>query len=480
MMTYTRTLWMEPRFCRVVTGVLLLGYAVLVAVLMQRNEVGLDEPFSLCYSQLPIPQLINFLNTGNNPPLYELILHGLHSLGWSDLWVFRSFSLLCTLGSGLLLYRLAHNWFGRPWLALLALTFFLFNDYELYFAQEVRTYALLQLLVLAHVSVMQHLSDHPLASVWGWMLWTVVGILLGYTHYFGWLVMAMEAVWLLRLVPVLQRPRLWTSLGVLVLGLAPQAWVMVQRFWVEAHGTSWLAPPRWDSWFELVHHFSTRTWVAAIALLALALALVRAWLDRPLQPHSLGFLAWWFWLPLVGTFLVSFWMPVFHNRYLIIIAPAFYLSLVHGISKPFVPLPWLVRHLRWVLPALFVVGCHYRIDNTCRFREVSLDLHEYAPHMPVVVHPAWRALNLMYYQNPSSRGCGPAPDSLNPRIFAAYGPSDLTPLLQHDTLAYLFGEGQPNLEQEPIARALARTHRLTQVMHYKGRETLSIWVRTKP
>lgn len=86
----------------------------------------------------------------------------------------------------------------------------------------------------------------------------------------------------------------------------------------------------------------------------------------------------------------------------------------------------------------------------------------------------------MYYANPSAQGPGPAPDSLNPRVFAAYGPSDLTPLLPHDTLAYLYGEGQPNLDQEPIALALSRTHRLTQVMHYKGRETLSIWVRSKP
>jgi len=40
------------------------------------NEIALDEPFSIFHAMLSPGQIIDTLNQGNNPPGYELMLHG--------------------------------------------------------------------------------------------------------------------------------------------------------------------------------------------------------------------------------------------------------------------------------------------------------------------------------------------------------------------------------------------------------------------
>ena len=39
------------------------------------NSIALDEPFSIYVAQFEVSKIIAYLSTGNNPPLFELILH---------------------------------------------------------------------------------------------------------------------------------------------------------------------------------------------------------------------------------------------------------------------------------------------------------------------------------------------------------------------------------------------------------------------
>jgi hypothetical protein len=38
-------------------------------------EIAIDEPFSIMVAQMPIAEILSFLGGGNNPPLFEIILH---------------------------------------------------------------------------------------------------------------------------------------------------------------------------------------------------------------------------------------------------------------------------------------------------------------------------------------------------------------------------------------------------------------------
>jgi uncharacterized membrane protein len=55
---------------------LVLLNAILKIIFIESRAIANDEPFSIFTAQMDVPALLAELAPGNNPPLYELILHG--------------------------------------------------------------------------------------------------------------------------------------------------------------------------------------------------------------------------------------------------------------------------------------------------------------------------------------------------------------------------------------------------------------------
>jgi hypothetical protein len=68
---------LTPFFCRdrFLAGALLFLAFIVKYRGIDSTALGLDESFSLYIAQLEIPQIISLLSTGDNPPLWEIILH---------------------------------------------------------------------------------------------------------------------------------------------------------------------------------------------------------------------------------------------------------------------------------------------------------------------------------------------------------------------------------------------------------------------
>lgn len=129
--------------------VLLIGMVAAILRLWYLGDTLLwyDESFSLLVSRLPFDQLIAATLGDVHPPLYYLLAWPFALLPWQPAGL-RLFSVLCSLASLYVLWCITGRLGMREPARLLALALVAIWPVELYYAQEARMYALMQLCVL--------------------------------------------------------------------------------------------------------------------------------------------------------------------------------------------------------------------------------------------------------------------------------------------------------------------------------------------
>ena len=111
------------------------------------NSLAGDEPFSVYYAQMDIADIIRHLKSGNNPPLYELILH--YWIQWFgiDEVAVRIPSLIFTALTASFIYKIGNDFFSRS-LGVTSALIFTLSNYATLFSHEARVYALFGLLTV--------------------------------------------------------------------------------------------------------------------------------------------------------------------------------------------------------------------------------------------------------------------------------------------------------------------------------------------
>src|SRR6478609_7873813 len=95
----------------------LLGFTLLALVLrllyISQYEVALDEPFIIGVAQLPLTEIPTYLSVYNNPPLFELLLHGMVKwFGIGTPWV-RLISAVASALTVVFVYLIGSRFFNR-------------------------------------------------------------------------------------------------------------------------------------------------------------------------------------------------------------------------------------------------------------------------------------------------------------------------------------------------------------------------------
>jgi 4-amino-4-deoxy-L-arabinose transferase-like glycosyltransferase len=174
---------------------------------LSSNSLAGDEPFSVFYAQMDVGSIINFLNTGNNPPLYELILHyWIKFFGISEFSV-RFPSLVFSSLSVFVIYKLSSKYFNNH-VAIYSSVIFVLNDYHTAFSHESRVYALLGLLSLTSIYLfmglleyctldkIEHVKNNNSIRI-NFFLLIIVNTLIIYSHYFGFFILIAEFIFIL-------------------------------------------------------------------------------------------------------------------------------------------------------------------------------------------------------------------------------------------------------------------------------------------
>lgn len=333
-----------------------------------------DEVFSAETIHRSWPQMQRaVINDVVHPPLFYYLLKAWIVISDSLLWM-KLFPVLLAL-----LTIIPFVWLGRE-LKLRAMTINLalflmaVNEYLINYAQELRMYSLLLLLVTASMWLFAKLVNaRERALIWQLAL-LGTNLLLVYTHYYGWLIVAGELLFLI----IKRRDRLPSfglSLAALVAAFFPWTFAVMQAAYAKGGlgpNLKWntrptatdffqhyvtLNGPVYNSWRAYATVFSTVIfftpilwWVGRLRHKAkgkngaisqiLPVGFVEDRLDLRWQStvanevsEAEGNIFWWLallaFLPSVVAFVASYLLAqsVWGSRFLIVVAPAYLLLL---------------------------------------------------------------------------------------------------------------------------------------------------------
>ena len=299
-----------------------------------------DEALSVLLARKPLTDLLHIAAGDVHPPLYFLVVRAFLVLGQSEAIV-RLPSALCSSAVVLGLYLVAHDLFDSR-VALVSAFLFTVCPFQLFYAQEARMYAQLELFtVLCCWCFIRALRGNRL-EWWGGFV--ICGALASYTAYFVVFVFLAQAfyvflvdrrcdrIWRFLLsgvaIGVLYSPWMWVSLN--------QTRAVLASYWMERPNPLVLVTTL--STFLLSYSLQPILAVpgmaAALFLLMVVLNSLRYAMRDPRSPRrAFVWLLLWTFVPLLATYLVSLIRPIFHVRTVIVAAPALYVLLAWGITR---------------------------------------------------------------------------------------------------------------------------------------------------
>ena len=340
---------------------------------IERQDIWGDEAFSIWLSSQPLSEVVAG-GADTHPPLYPFLLFVWLRLAGSSPFAVRLLSACIGTLTIPVVYVLGRRVFGGPTgrvAALLAAV----SPVLVYYSQETRMYGLVVVLAAASVYwASRMLRDdsnlHGLRPTWPSVAYVLATLGAVYTHYYAFFVVFAEnlvlvlAFWRQRRRAQLIR---WLAAqGILAVVYVP--WILVQKGFLSGKASA-----RFEEWdLASALRIAGQTFgafgaglavpaaglwlVAGVFVLMMASGLPA--LIRRRRPEPWLIVAYLV-LPLFLAWLVNPIMPFFYARYLLLIAPAFYLLTAWG------ALAWghLWRPLAVVGTGLLLVGSAYGLSS---------------------------------------------------------------------------------------------------------------------
>ena len=388
------------KFGWVVPILFFLFNVVLRAFGIEINSLAGDEPFSVYFAQMDLPDILRHLRPGNNPPLYELFLHyWIKTFGISEVAV-RIPSLIFVSVTAAFLYKIGDEFFTTQ-AGIVAGVLFSFSNYATYFAHEARVYALFGMLTcISFYYFLRWVNNRYTTSTL--VLFTIANALLLYAHYFGVMVIGIHVFFAL-LFSFREGKKL--KVGVLSLAASfvlfgPYIPVVLEQFSVTKEKGTWLLPPDgWPTIEYMLMQFANSKKVITVLLCIIGLAVVFNLRHFRSMDRNLLVILAWFVVPFFGMYFISYEMPMFHNRYLMHAFIGFIL-VISVASLSIIKLPLV----QWIIPvillACFVVKSERSIDNGRHSRDAVSKVQELRDeNTRVVMYPKYRILGYSYYFN---------------------------------------------------------------------------------
>jgi hypothetical protein len=321
----------------VMTGVCLLAWTMFV-VHLGSESMWMDEWFSWKYALQGPFALVRDTAQDVHPPLYyQLLWLWITFTGDQSMFVMRLTAAFPALLAVALSYRLAREWFKSHMAGVAAAVFLGTSGIFVYYARELRMYALIVLLVTLSWWFLTRFLQGRKGSLLGYI--ACVG-LMSYTYYFSAFVLVAQVIivlWFYRD----KFKRLLLAYGAVLLLFLP--WLPIwlnQMFWERARTANPDAPllgkyaatvpTTLANITAFIKAYTAGQPAFVFLLIALAVALGWRW-TRGLPSRRWVIAAGlWLFLTIVLMFGLNLLFPIYNQRYLLTVVPA--LALLIGVA----------------------------------------------------------------------------------------------------------------------------------------------------
>jgi mannosyltransferase len=338
-MTGARARWFHGGILLIV----LLAFGLRLC-LIDRQDIWGDEAFSIWLSNQPLPEVVAG-GADTHPPLYPVLLLLWMRLAGSSPLAVRFLSACIGTLTVPVVYALGRRVFGRATGGLAALLSAV-SPVLVYYAQETRMYGLVALLTVASVYWALRAWRGGRDAISPYVAYFLFTLAAAYTHYYAFFVIVAEN---LVAIPLLLRRRRaglgrWLAAqGILIVVYVP--WIVVQSSFLGGKASArfgeWDLPTALriagDTLAAFGAGLAVPSGVGWLVTVPFLVALGAGWLFLSrLRRSPQGWSGAWlvvayFTLPLILAWVVNPVMPFFYARYLLLIAPAFYLLVAWGV-----------------------------------------------------------------------------------------------------------------------------------------------------
>lgn len=392
--------------------VLVLTNLFLKLPYLDYHSLGGDEPFTVYHAQMSVSSIIHLLSEGNNPPLFEIFLHYWVNIFGISPFAVRLPSLLFSCITVGFIYKFGAHFLNKR-VGIYAGIIYIFSNYHVVLASEARVYALLGMLAIISMYVfmllingIENADKKSIKTNISVLL--ITNTLLIYAHYFGFFILATQFLFVF--FNAWLRKKAW--LGALMMGLAiailylPNIMVVLNRAIDSSTNGTWIkSPDGLDSLYNMIRQFTNAPIIAFPVFTICLIALLIWFKNRRKFQTKTGYklVIFWFCFIFFTMFSISFYVPMFMDRYLMSAAIAF--TLVIGIA-----LDYIVRHttFKFIIPLviciLFIATFNSKstIANKLNVEVTIAKLKELKTEKTIVYFcPNWFELNFAYYYNRS-------------------------------------------------------------------------------
>ena len=310
--------------------ILLVIAAVLRIWFLGKTDLGGDESFSLYVSLQSLPDIVRMLCQGDNPPLWEVLLHfWIKPFGISEVAI-RSLSFIFSTLTIIPIYLLGEKYIHR-FAGIAASLFYCFSTFSIYMAHECRVYSLIGFLTTS--SALLFISSIKTPKTYKFILLTLVNLMLMYGHYLSVWIIVMEFIIALGIKPV--RKKLWKPYlihaAALILLFTPMFPVLFKRFMDSGINGTWIekttSPEALYDFLWRMCNVPITTVLAIIILVSAFITLITNIFKNKNQFGNIDILSLLWVVPLLVSFVLSYFTGFFLDRYFYFIFPVFYLAI---------------------------------------------------------------------------------------------------------------------------------------------------------